>query len=925
MTADSRKTKAELMAELADLRQSLAESQLSGVGLGLFWDLMNQSSDILAIVEPASGRLLDANARMSDLLGFTHDELLAMTVMDFDSLITDKSAWGALTQELRSKESMILESVLKRKDGTEFPVEVNIRLTVHKHQDFMVIVSRDVTQRKRAEKELRKSREISHMLLNATRDLAFLIDLDGRVVDLNKAATQSIGFGRDQLLGTDLFSHFPPEIARSRKLLMDECIASKVVLHSQDERDGRAFDNIIYPILDKDGHVELLAIIANDITSHRLTQEELNTERVFIEEALDASPDTFFVFDINTGKPVRWNRVFREVSGYSDAEIAGMTAPTDFYQAEDLDIAKGALQTLADTGYARVDLPLLSKEGKKIPYEYVVTMIHLSNENSSLACSVGRDVTEQRLAEKALRHSEVTHRGFLDSLSAGVVAHAPDTTVLYWNRMALRLLGLTRDQMLGRTAYDPNWKFINEDGSTMVTEDYPVNLTLRTQSDLSGYVAGVVHPVSHDVIWVICNSHRVHADNGELEHVLVSFQDITDLKASDEDRRSLQAQIQHAQKLESLGVLAGGIAHDFNNLLMTILGNTDLALHDLSPVSPVRPHIQEIDGAARKAAELAKQMLAYSGRGHFVVAPLDLSEIVDEMAFLLESSISRKVNLKADMERNLPAIHADAAQIQQIIMNLITNASEAFEEDELGVISVSTGVQECSRDYLADSYLDEKQAPGPYVFLEVKDSGCGMDEKTQASLFDPFFTTKFTGRGLGLAAVLGIVRGHNGAIMVDSEPGMGTTFRVLFPALDTDAITPTAGHDLQKQDDWTGTGTVLVVDDEKNVRMVAVQMIERLGFETLEASDGQEAVEVFRKHADDINCVLLDLTMPRMNGGEACLEILGIRDDVAIVLSSGYGRSELLERFDGYGLAGFIQKPYKLAKLRKILQEVLAQ
>jgi two-component system cell cycle sensor histidine kinase/response regulator CckA len=281
------------------------------------------------------------------------------------------------------------------------------------------------------------------------------------------------------------------------------------------------------------------------------------------------------------------------------------------------------------------------------------------------------------------------------------------------------------------------------------------------------------------------------------------------------------------------------------------------------------------------------------------------------------------VILEPSLEPGLPAIEADSAQIQQVIMNLITNASESIAEGESGTISFSTHVCQCDLEYLAKSCLDEKPAPGKYVFLEVKDTGCGMDEKTKGTLFDPFFTTKFTGRGLGMAAVLGIVRGHGGAIMVESQPGLGTTFRVLFPALAMDAKALKTKGEKAKRDQWRGTGTVLVVDDETSVLEIVSRMVERLGFKILTAADGQEAVEVFREHADEITCVLIDLTMPRMDGGEACLEIQKIRRDAVIILSSGYNESELSERFDGYDFAGFVPKPYKMKDLRKIMQEVL--
>jgi PAS domain S-box-containing protein len=396
--------------------------------------------------------------------------------------------------------------------------------------------------------------------------------------------------------------------------------------------------------------------------------------------------------------------------------------------------------------------------------------------------------------------------------------------------------------------------------------------------------------------------------------------DISQRRQAEEERMCLEAQIQHAQKLESLGVLAGGIAHDFNNLLVGILGNANLALSELLPGSPARDFLKQIDVAAQHAADLTRQMLAYSGRGKFVVQALDLSLVVEEMLHMMKVSISKKVGLRLNLDHDLPAIEADASQISQVIMNLVTNASEAIG-DECGVIALSTGIRECDLDYLAGTYLNEGLSEGTFISLEVSDTGCGMSQETIDKIFDPFFTTKFTGRGLGLAAVMGIVRGHGGAMRVSSELGHGTVFTVLLPsssrqAEDTAARTP---QPLM----WRGSGTVLVADDEMTVRELARRVLERAGLEVLLAEDGKQALEIFRAHADEIRVVLLDMTMPHLDGEETFGEMRGLRPDVSVILSSGYSEQEATERFEGRGLAGFLQKPYRPSRLIDAMRSVL--
>lgn len=416
----------------------------------------------------------------------------------------------------------------------------------------------------------------------------------------------------------------------------------------------------------------------------------------------------------------------------------------------------------------------------------------------------------------------------------------------------------------------------------------------------------------------------VFDDAGELIQIVEIFFDISERKRAEEERLKLEMRVQQAQKLESLGVLAGGIAHDFNNLLVAILGNADLALMGLAPESTGREEVLEIKKAAIRASELSNQMLAYSGKGKFVVEAINLNRLIEEMGHLLRVSIPKKVVLRYDFAGNLPATEVDATQIRQVVMNLVTNAAEAIGEKS-GVITVSTGIMDASRSYLAETYVDEDLPEGYYVFIEVSDTGCGMDSNTKYRIFDPFFTTKFTGRGLGMAAVLGIVRGHRGAIKVYSEANEGTTFKVLLPYSEKPSE---PGGDAKKETpvvkDWKGSGLVLVIDDEESVRNIAALMLQQLGFSVMTAGDGRKGLDVFRENGDEIDLVLLDMTMPHMNGEETFRELRQLRPDIKVVLTSGYNEQEATHRFSGKGLAGFIQKPFSLdvlaAHIRKALE-----
>jgi PAS domain S-box-containing protein len=526
----------------------------------------------------------------------------------------------------------------------------------------------------------------------------------------------------------------------------------------------------------------------------------------------------------------------------------------------------------------------------------------------------GRDVTERKRAEERSRASEERYRTLVEENPHGVQEIDRDGIIVFANAAHCEMLGYEEAGLVGRSVADflvpgPQRDELPRYLRTLV-EDQPAPTPYSQKNVKKG---GEVRDV--EVSW-----NYLRDEEGHVRGFISVLTDVTERKQAEEERRDLEAQIQQAQKMESLGIVAGGIAHDFNNLLMGILGNADLALYDLPSGSPTRPLVEAILQASHQAAGLTNQMLAYSGKGRFQVEELDINALVQDMLSLLASATSKKVGLKFDLADDLPAIEADATQIRQIVMNLVTNAAEAIG-DEGGLVTVRTDKEECDRAFLDETQMGQGLQEGSYVTFEVSDTGCGMDEGTKGKVFEPFFTTKLTGRGLGLAGVFGIVRGHKGAIKVESEPGRGTTFTALFPALDK--LTKPVETHARAKTERSGSGTILLVDDEETVREVAERFLERIGFTVLVAEDGAKALEVFRQHQDKITCVLLDLSMPNIDGEEAFAELRKIRGDVRVVLSSGYSEQELDERFAGEGLAGFIQKPYSIAALREKLAQVL--
>ncbi len=518
-------------------------------------------------------------------------------------------------------------------------------------------------------------------------------------------------------------------------------------------------------------------------------------------------------------------------------------------------------------------------------------------------------------------------QALFDLIPIGIaISEDPACRVVRSNRRLSELLGTPTDEnvSLGRLAPAPAalpftvWRGDRQ----LAPEELPMQLAAATNGVVTDFEE-TLRRADGSQLELVVNAVPLRDENGRARGCVATFADVTRLRAEEKNRLELERRMFESQRLEGLGVLAGGVAHDFNNILTSILGNTSIARQQLTPTQHgCREALVNAERASLRAAELCKQLLAYAGKGRFVIQPLQLGVLVEETAHLLELSVGRRITLLRQTSAAVPTFEGDATQIRQVLMNLTLNAAEAIGENA-GVITITTGRALVTPEYLHRLAIQDKLEPGEYVTLEIADNGCGMKPEVLARIFDPFFTTKFTGRGLGLAAVMGILRGHKAGIKIYSEPGKGTMFKLLFPASARGAGSETPTRGITPGSSWRGHGCILVIDDDEAVRMVATLSLQHAGFEVETAVDGEEGVARVRAEPDRFRAVLLDLMMPRLDGEGTLRELRLINAALPIVMTSGFNEQITVNRFVGRGLAGFLQKPFTYESLLEKIRTAL--
>ena len=628
-----------------------------------------------------------------------------------------------------------------------------------------------------------------------------------------------------------------------------------------------------------------------------------------LQAAFQALPSGMTLVDLE-GRYLHASPAFCRMLGYTPEElrkesIQSLSHPEDWARQIRFLIE---LRAGARSSY-QMEKRFIRKDGREVWAWIHAAMLRDAEGQPVCSAAYVQDISDRIAAEQALSRSLDRLAGILTTMEDGVVEVDLEGHITYANEAAERILRLPVESLTTRRFSAPDMALTDWDGNPLPAEAYPIVRALATRQVVRGQRLGLQLEDGHQA-WLIVNAAPLFDGGERVRGALATLLDIT------ETRRSEQA-LQQSQRLESLGLLAGSIAHDYNNLLGAMMVSLELA--QAQATEPQARHLKRAEGLAHKSADLTRQLLAYAGKGHGRKEDLDLNALVQDMSELMQVSIGRRAPLELELAPGALGLRGDRAQLQQVVLNLLTNAADAMA-GRRGSIRLRTFRDRFEPGQVPPELAARGFPAGPHVGLSVTDEGAGIPPEVLQRIFEPFFTTKPTGQGLGLAAMQGIVRTHGGHVEVDSRVDQGTTFRLRFPALEVAEAHAAPPPPLEP---YAGRGLVLVVDDEAAIRTVAAEILGTIGFEVLTAADGLEAVQQFQAHGDRVRLVLLDLTMPRLDGFGALQQLKALRPDVCVILSSGFAEPGLERRITPGSVSGFLPKPYRVQDLIHAVKEAL--
>jgi len=783
----------------------------------------------------------------------------------------------------------------------------------------------DPTDIIREEKQRQESLENYSYLLQASDDSILIITGDGAVVDLNSAAEQRLGKSRNEIIGACIYDLLPGDIAVSRRKYVEKALSDRIPVNFQDLRQGYYFDHSIYPV-DSHGTIRRLILVGRDITENRRTEQALKESEGRFAAFMKYLPGAAFLKKSN-GQFVFVNETWERVSHMKGKDIYGKS--DDELWPENI----AAQYTTNDKTVMTAKLPLQFMQ--TVPQDdglhnwYTVKFpIFDDCGNVVMLGGIGIDVTAREHIERELQKTETRFKLLVDTMNEGTAITDSQGVIRYVNKKTCEMLGYDENDLIGHSAFD----FLDTRNREIVKEE----LGKRSHGQSSRY----------ETSWTKKNGGHCHtimsavplfSDENTFDGSFVVITDITGRKKAEDELKNyrehleelvgqrtrelsvLNDQLRQSQKLEAVGLLAGGIAHDFSNILTTIKGSMHIIQKKLDNDSPLMKYAGQIILSVGKASNLTQSLLAFSRKQTISLKPLDFNEIILSAAKLLSQLIGEHIELNITLTDRNPTIMADRSQIEQILLNLATNARDAMPKG--GTLTVQTEIVEM------DEVFRNKHGygvSGQYVLLIVSDTGTGIGEETKGRIFEPFFTTKELnkGSGLGLAVTYGIVKQHGGYIDVETLPRKGTTFKIYIPVVETTAL---RDESTDVSSDAGRGETILLAEDDAATREIMAEVLRLSGYTVIEASDGEDAVSLFRDEKDAVDLVLLDVRMPKKDGGEVYEEIMKASPDTAVLFMSGYTKDIIdSQRIVEQGLH-FISKAASpeemLTKIREVLDK----